>query len=318
MNRSPPPVAVIDIGSNSIKALVATRADSGQLVAVAQRTLDSRISTGISQAEATLSEAGMDLGQAAVEELLAFVAPHHPQTIRLVATSAVRDAHNGEAFRSRVASATGQSIQILNGDEEARLIGRGLLCDPDLRDWDTFQVFDLGGGSLECLAFTDRTLTQAVSLPLGCVRLTEKFVRHRDSALADADAAAVTDHVLTALREAAVAFPTPPRPAVFTGGTMTTCRAILAGAKAISLAETSATVTTGLVTAILQKLGRLPLAERQQIVGLPTRRADVMPVALVTVLALAAAGKIPAFQHSFYNLRWGLADALLPSLTALD
>ena len=307
-----PSVAVIDIGSNSIKALVAHRNESGQITAIDQRTLDSRISSGISHDVAKLSEEGMNLGVDSVVELLEFIAPHAPRVIRIVATSAVRDAQNRTSFQDRLKSRTGHDLQILSGDEEANSIGTGLLCDPALRSWKNFNVFDLGGGSLECLSFENRRAVHAISLPLGCVRLTEKLITDPAVALSATAADLVRRHVQDALNDAAVPFINTTGRAVFSGGTMTSCRSILAEAKGIPLAKTSPQLSTELIAAILKKIGRLPLSERQEVAGLPDRRADVMPVALVTVLALAAAGKFTTFQHSFYNLRWGVADSLLP------
>ena len=317
MKPPPPVVAVIDIGSNSIKALVATRPQSGQIVALDQQTLDRRISAGISHDDPRLSEDGMALGEQAVIDLLAFIAPHAPQEIKIVATSAVRGAANGSEFAARIKARTGHDLQILSGEEEARLIGQGLLSDPALRTWESFNVFDLGGGSLECLSIENRKLTHATSLPLGCVRLSEKLVANSSESLTSFDTEAIRHYVEHALNAAKIHFINADGRAVFTGGTITTCRAILAEAKNISLYKTSPLVRTEVIAAILKKLGRLPLAERQKIAGLPDRRADVIPVALVTVLALAANGKFHSFQHSFHNLRWGIADALLtPPKTA--
>ena len=169
-------VAIIDIGSNSIKLLVATRSAGGHVTALTHRTIDARISAGISRAAPRLSEDGMSRGVEAVHTLLADAAPFAPAHFVLVATSAVRDAHNGADFIARVRALTGHTIRILTGDQEANLIGRGLTCDPALTTLRDFYVFDLGGGSLECLAFRDRQIAQAVSLQLGCVRLTDKFV----------------------------------------------------------------------------------------------------------------------------------------------
>jgi exopolyphosphatase/guanosine-5'-triphosphate,3'-diphosphate pyrophosphatase len=144
-----PSIAVIDIGSNTIKLLVAARDESVRLTERASKTIDARISAGISQNPPRLSEAGMAAGIAAIRDLLATAAPLAPTQTLLVATSAVRDAANGADFRARVRTATGHDIRILTGDEEANLIGAGLLCDPALANLKDFYVFDLGGGSLE-------------------------------------------------------------------------------------------------------------------------------------------------------------------------
>ena len=170
-------VAVIDIGSNSIKVLVAARDKPGAVTALKSKTIDARISAGISKAEPKLSDEGMTRGLAAIQELLADAAGFSPAKTVLVATSAVRDARNGADFRARVKAATGHDIRTLSGDEEANLIGRGLTCDPALADLRNFYVFDLGGGCLECLCLTDRRIQQALSLQLGCVRLTERFIQ---------------------------------------------------------------------------------------------------------------------------------------------
>src|SRR3954470_8064032 len=141
------PVAVIDIGSNSIKVLVAKRDNDGKLAALKLRTIDARISAGISRSNPRLSEEGITRGVDAVRVLLADAATFLPTRTILVATSAVRDAQNGREFCERVRVATGHEIRILSGPEEAALIGRGLVADPALGDLRDFYVFDLGGGS---------------------------------------------------------------------------------------------------------------------------------------------------------------------------
>jgi exopolyphosphatase / guanosine-5'-triphosphate,3'-diphosphate pyrophosphatase len=312
MKIASPTVAAIDIGSNTIKALVAQRNEHGMLESLEQRTLDSRISEGISRDSMQLTAAAMAEGLAAVAELVAMVNMHEPSKIQIVATSAVREASNGAEFAGRIAETTGHLLQILSGEEEARVIGRGLLCDPGMRDWDDFHVFDLGGGSLEILTFEGRELVSAESLPLGCVRLAEKFVTDREAAFHPQEGEAIRAHVRRTLQLADIEFlPDSPRVA-FTGGTITTSRAILAAAKDVGFSQTDARVTVELLGAILKKTGSVPLADRRIIPGLPARRADVMPTALATVIALAEVARITEFQHSLYNLRWGLVDSMLP------
>jgi exopolyphosphatase/guanosine-5'-triphosphate,3'-diphosphate pyrophosphatase len=309
---SGPSVAVIDIGSNSIKLLVAHRRPDGQVTARLSRTLDARISAGISRSAPQLSEEGMARGQTAIQTLLADASPFAPACIVLVATSAVRDARNGADFIARVRALTGHTLRILSGDEEANLIGRGLTCDPALAALRDFYVFDLGGGSLECLAFRDRRITRAVSLQLGCVRLTEKFVADRSAPFAEPAATAIASHIRATLAASDFAFSLPPvAVAVGTGGTVTTARAILAARAGATLEQTDTLVTLADLRALLAWLGALPLAPRQQIPGLPPARADVFPAALATVIALAETGGFPAYRNSLHNLRYGLAAEAL-------
>ncbi|MET0262643.1 MAG: phosphatase [Rariglobus sp.] len=306
-----PVVAVIDIGSNSIKTLVARREADGQLVSLKQKTIDARISAGISKAEPRLTDEGMARGLAAIEELLADATPFYPTQTILVATSAVRDALNGAEFRQRVLEATGHAIRILSGDEEADLIGRGLTCDPALAPLRDFYVFDLGGGSLECLAFRDRRIEQAISLKLGCVRMTEKFIRDPFLPLQTSECAALARHVRDAFKQVGFRFNLTDAEAVFTGGTFTSVRAIKAARHGVKLEETPATIPTGTLDELLDELSPLTLDERKQIPGMPAARADVFPAALVTVIAVAEFGLFERFHHSLYNLRWGLASSAL-------
>lgn len=310
---SAPAVAVVDIGSNSIKALVAARAPDGGLEIRLHQSLDARISAGISAATPRLSEEGMARGLAAVQALLALAAPFAPARTLLVATSAVRDAANGAEFRARIRAATGHEIRILTGREEANGIGRGLTADAALADLRDFYVFDLGGGSLECLEFRDRQIQQELSLQLGCVRLTEKFVRDPSAPFSPESRTQIAAHVAATLRASGFRFGAT-RHAVGTGGTVATVRAILGARVGRKAEETEPRVSTAELAALLDQLATLPLEERKRVKGLPAARADVFPAALATILAVADAGGFSEFRHSFYNLRYGLAAELLQTL----
>ena len=306
-----PRVAIIDIGSNSIKILVAARTASGNLEALKTKTIDARISAGISKAKPELSDDGMRRGLAAIQELLSDAAAFSPVKIILVATSAVRDAANGEVFRERVRAATGHEIRILSGDEEANLIGRGLTCDPALGELKDFYVFDLGGGSLECLAFRERKIVQAISLQLGCVRLTERFIKDPAAPLQQSEVTALAVHVRDELKRSGFRFAIVAPAAVFTGGTMSTIRAIKGARHGLTLDDTPALVGLDTMTQLLDELAPMTLEERKVVPGMPAPRADVFPAALVTMLAVADYAHIDRFHHSLYNLRWGLAAEVL-------
>lgn len=307
-----PSIAVIDIGSNSIKSLVAIRDECGGISSRFMETLDARISAGIGQARPRLSEDGMQRGLAAIRELLQGVAAFAPKRTVLVATSAVRDAANGTEFAERIRAATGCELRILSGEDEANLIGRGLTADPQLAGWQDFYVFDLGGGSLECLVFRGRRVEQAFSLPLGCVRLAERHVGDLEVPFGESQRSAVTAVCRETFARSGFRFSLPAEGGVvFAGGTVTTVRAILGEKSGVPFSETSPVISVGAVRAMLDEVGARALASRQQIPGLPAARADVFPTALTTVLAVAEIGGFSSFLHSSYNLRHGLAAAEL-------
>jgi exopolyphosphatase/guanosine-5'-triphosphate,3'-diphosphate pyrophosphatase len=301
-------VAVIDIGSNSIKLLVASRAPDGRLVEIRSSTLEVRIGTGIGSKRPRLDPEAIARGVAAVASLASEARGLGAAGIIAVATSAVRDASNGAEFRERARAATGLELRVLTGAEEASLIGRGLTTDPSLGGLRDFHVYDLGGGSLECLSFRARSLEKAVSLQLGCVRLMERFVPRPSAPLGAEEAGQIARHVKDTFAGSGFALPVPPGfEVVGTGGTLTTVRAILAARRGVALKEADPLIGVPLLREILAEAGSTGLAGRKAIRGLPQSRADVFPTALVTLLALAEQGGIPAFHHSLRNLRWGLA-----------
>lgn len=303
---SAPVLAVIDIGSNSIKVLVAAR-PGAELQVLFQETLETRISGGISQGQSRLSEAGMAAGLQALERLREMARPFAPTHWRIVATSAVRDAANRADFAARVQAATGTPLAILSGDDEARLIARGIQTDPALDGAKEFCIADLGGGSLECIRYENGTIAQAVSLQLGAVRLTEKFVadsRAPFPAAARQAAAAETQRQLSASSFHFI----PGGRLVGTGGAFTVARAVLAHRQGFTAKETwPAEMSRADLAALLDEIAPLTAQARSAIPRLTPERADIMPAALTTILALMDFAHVRRVIHSFHNLRFGVA-----------
>ncbi|WP_404420710.1 Ppx/GppA phosphatase family protein [Nibricoccus sp. IMCC34717] len=311
MKPATPSAAVVDIGSNTIKVLVVAQQEDGSLKPLHFQTLDARLGTGLGNSSG-LSEEGIQRGVDAVAALLAGAAEHAPAQVQLVATSAVRDAANGGDFTRRVAERTGHAVRILSGDEEARLIGRGLCCDPALRGVDDFYVFDLGGGSLECLAFRNRQMEQATSLLLGCVRLTEHFVQDPLAPIPPEALEAVRRHTRETLAAIGFRFNLPPHAvAVGTGGTLTATRTVTGARVGTELGAVDTWIPLDQLRELQHTSARLAIDDRRRIPGMPVSRADVLPVALATLVALAEYGGLSGFRHSLYSLRWGVAAELL-------
>ena len=153
---------------------------------------------------------------------------------------------------------------------------------------------------------------QALSLRLGCVRVTEKFFADPAAPLDQDRCLGLALFVKQELRRAGFRFdlPAPPE-VVFTGGTITTIRMVKGARHGVDLAETPATVSVATVLDLLDELAPLDLAARKAIPGMPPARADVFPAALVTVLAVTESAGAERFHHSMHNLRWGVAAELL-------
>jgi len=317
-------VAVIDIGSNSIKALVARRTDTGAVEALFSRSIEARISAGADWAKgrSQLAPEAMATAIAAIETLIADCAKYEPAQIALVGTSAIRDAANAVEFVERVRSKTGHTIRILSGDEEAAAIGRGLFCDPALQSAktpaQTTYAFDLGGGSLECLALREGRLSTAQSLPLGSVRLMRRFIKKPEAPLAPDEREAIRCHVAQAFVNAGGAFDFKPSgnatatPTVIgTGGLWFNVRQMLAAIEGSSVELAPPFLPRGKIEFVLETAARLPLAERRKLPGISPGRADILPAALTTMLTVLDLGHFSGLQHSAYNLRYGIAAELL-------
>jgi len=305
------PVAVIDVGSNSIKLLVATSNDGQGLKPLFTETIETRISTGISNDLPNICDAAIEAGCKTVAELVRIAREYEPREIAVVATSAVRDALNGQDFIDCVFDKTGIRIRILSGTEEATYIGQGLACDPQLAGAENFIQMDIGGGSLALIRFKEARIEQALSLRLGAVRLTERFVTDREAPISKHVETAINAFVHAELAQCNFEFTPKKDPLIATGGAFVVSRAVLAAEKGQKIGEHYPVLKMAELETLKKKLCALPLHERMAVPHLPASRADIIPTALITILALLHHAGRNHLTHSFCNLRYGVAAELL-------
>lgn len=310
----PKTAAVIDVGSNSIKLLVAQKSEGGNaLKTLFTETIETRISAGISRELPSLQPKAMDAGTKTIEELLRMARTYEPDHLAIVATSAVRDAINGPLFIQSVFDATGLKMRVLKGQEEATFIGQGLSCDPAIAGTRDFIQTDIGGGSLELIRFADGEIVQALSLQLGAVRLTERFIENKAAPLCPKSEMLIRAHVKDQLEASQFNFLPTDWPMVATGGAYTISRAVLAAQSNLSLEESSPHLHKNELNRLNQSLAPLPLHERLSTPHLPAARADILPTALITIDTLLEVAQRNQLTHSLYNLRYGIAIDLLRS-----
>jgi exopolyphosphatase / guanosine-5'-triphosphate,3'-diphosphate pyrophosphatase len=167
-------IASLDLGTNSTRVLVARPADGGIEVLDRRNTI-TRLGQGVG--------ASGRLAPDAVERTLACLRGYHEildrhgvERVRVAATSASREAANRDEFFDAVEALIGTRPELLSGDEEGRLSFRGATGELDPATG-PFLVVDIGGGSTEFIVGTDR-VEGVMSVDIGCVRLTEKFLLH--------------------------------------------------------------------------------------------------------------------------------------------
>ncbi len=304
--------AVIDVGSNSIKLLVAhAGAKSNSIETLCSETIETRISCGISSKLPSLNKDAITAGTATIAKLQNMAQNYQPDRTAIVATSAVRDAINGNDFVQNVAEATGLQIRTLSGTEEANYIGQGISCDPAIGGMTSFIQTDIGGGSLELIRFEAGQIQQAISLQLGAVRLTERFVEDADAPLTLKIEASIRRYVTEQLMGSDFDFRPAELPLIGTGGAYTVSRAMLLAKTDSDIEHTSPHLERSTFSQLKNKLAPLPLRERLSIPHLPATRADIMPTALITIDALLEVANRSSLTHSIYNLRYGVAANLL-------
>ncbi len=307
MDSGNPRFAIIDVGSNTIKLLVAERGDDGGLVTLEQRSLDTRISAGIGSDIPQLGEKGIAEGAAAVKILTQKASLYHPSRIIITATSAVRDAGNKMEFAEAVFAKTGLNLRILSDIEEARYIALGAAQDPFLSGLERFQMVDLGGGSLEFIDFSEGFPIQAISLKLGAVRLMELHVENARKPMVDSEIHQITQTVRKRIIESGFQFANGEVPLVGSGGAFSYTRSMLAREKALKQENTPNRLDVADIEKLFSKISAMTIEERCSLPGLPPTRADIFPVALLTLSTLARVAQRDSFLHTFYNLRFGLA-----------
>jgi exopolyphosphatase/guanosine-5'-triphosphate,3'-diphosphate pyrophosphatase len=172
-------VAAVDIGTNSVRLLVAdvdgTTPRDAKVVPLDRRMRITRLGQGVDRARALAPEA-IDRTTAVLREYRDALEEHAVTQVRATATSAARDATNRDAFFTAARDALGVMPELISGDEEAGLSFLGATADLDAPA--PYLVVDIGGGSTEFVLGTDAPVG-LVSLDMGCVRVTEQFL-HSD------------------------------------------------------------------------------------------------------------------------------------------
>ncbi|MCU0699021.1 MAG: Ppx/GppA family phosphatase [Myxococcaceae bacterium] len=293
--------AAIDIGTNSVLLLVAERDAKGRWQAVEERAEITRLGKGV-DASKRLSPESMEL---TLEVLTRFAAEARALGVRdfaVSATSAARDASNGAEFLSSVKTRAGLTVEILPGDEEARLSFASALADFGAER--PLVVIDIGGGSTEFIfGDTAGAITFRRSFDVGSVRLTERFLRGDPPA--PAELSAMEDF----LRQTFAALPPPPSGFQLVGvaGTVTT---ICAVARTIEPYDPTlvhgAELARDEIVDTTQRLAHLPVALRRTLPGLQPKRADVIVAGAFILRAALDALGAPTVVVSDRGLRWGL------------
>ena len=303
-------VSTIDVGTNTVRLLVADVVGRETWKVVDARQTVTRLGEGLAAAGA-LGEAPMTRTLAVLSDYVARAERLAATRVRLVATSAVREAANGGAFVAAVHRATGQRVEVVSGEEEARLVLRGVQSGlPALAG--RLVTFDIGGGSTEYILAEPARILAAVSLRLGVVPLAERFPfadgvdGTRYGALLAEVRGRLERELPAAIRDARGAH------LVGTAGTVTTLAALDLGLATYDPQRIQGhRLSRSTVEHLLQRLGRLPVAARAALPCLEPGRADLIIPGIAIVTATLDAFGLDTLVVSDWGLREGMvAEAL--------
>lgn len=265
-------LGVVDVGTNSVRVLIADAGPEGDLTERARDLIITRLGEGVDR-DRVLGEVPMRRTVDAVSEFVMRCRDAGTDAVRVIATSAVRDAANREAFLHGVRAASGSSVDVLSGEDEARLGFLGATVRIDAPS--PFLVVDIGGGSTE-LVLGDRAVERFISMDIGSVRLTERHV-HSDPPHADeieavrADADAHLDDGARAIGEGPIGT------LVGLAGTITTVAAIALGLGGYDRdAIHHSWLTLDRIQRIRTHLAGLTSAQRRGLPAMPRGREDVI------------------------------------------
>ena len=319
-----PTFAAIDIGSNSCRLAIASVYQHTLKILHEDREIvrlgDSVFQTG------EISPDAMANTIRALKRFQKAVQTHVVDSIRVVATSAMRDARNAAAFIAWVQSATGWTVEVISGLEEGRLIHLGVVThEPGARG--RCLLIDLGGGSCEITLSEGGRVQEMVSMPLGAVRLQQEFL-HSDPPTADelrqlhvyidrelrklerllgkpdVDTVIATSGSAAALAEASGNLP-----AVVKGRPVKR-----AAKKAAAKSSRSAVVLqaeTGAVRKLAGRLARMKNADRLLVPGIGPKRSEIIIGGAYVYAEVLERLDLPGFRYSPLGLRDGMLAQML-------
>ncbi len=296
-------IAAIDIGSNSVRQIIADVSATGEIRVVDEMKAAPRLGEGLAET-GRLSEVGIRNALDALVRMALLNRQMGATRTEVVATSAVRDAANRDEFITAVHDTTGLHVRVLDGDEEALLSYRSAVAHFDLGAGRAV-VMDIGGGSLELAFSADGLLDALMSFPLGAIRLTEQFLAGDPSRVALGD---LRRFVRREIRARVSRSDWHGAQIIGAGGTFTNLAAMILARQGMGRAPSvhGSVVTRAEVEHLLDMLQGMSATERQTVPGLGPARADIIVASLAVTAEVLARLQARELVVSAYGIREGL------------
>src|SRR6202165_1653174 len=295
--------SAIDIGSNSIRQTIADVSPTGTIRVVDEMKAAPRLGAGLYET-GKLSEVAIQNALTTLTRMATLANQLGVKRTEVVATSAVREAANGDEFLKLVRAETGLKVRVLRGEDEARLSFRSALAHFDLGVGRSV-VMDIGGGSLELAWSADDLPDRLISLPLAAIRATEGYLGPDKK---KKGMRKLRKHVYLELRRHLSARHWHATRIVCSGGTFTTLASIYLARIGMENAKTvhGTVIPRVELEHIVDMLHNMSLAERQGLPGLNAARSDIIVGGLAVAAEVAARVEARELVISAYGIREGI------------
>jgi exopolyphosphatase/guanosine-5'-triphosphate,3'-diphosphate pyrophosphatase len=296
-------VAVVDIGTNSTRLLIADVEADGRVADLLRQSRVTRLGAGVDSG-GTLSAEAVERTCAVLEDYRKLIDSHGCEANLAVLTSAVRDASNGADFAEHVRRDYGLDARTLSGDEEAQLTFLGAMSDRE-SDPEPTVVIDIGGGSTEFVVGHDHRAGFHTSLQAGVVRLSERHIHSDPPAPAELQALA-DDARAIFLEGLPLAERAPVKHGVAVAGTATSAAAIDLQLEPYDPGRVHRhPLLLATVELLLARLADMDEAQRRDVVGLHPDRAPTIVAGMILLAEAMRAFELDGVEASEHDILRG-------------
>jgi exopolyphosphatase/guanosine-5'-triphosphate,3'-diphosphate pyrophosphatase len=301
-------IGAIDIGSNSTRLLLAD-VEGGVISEISRQSIVTRLGDGVDKSGA-LNDAAIERVMDALEEYAGEMVLHHCDRIGGVATSAVREASNGEEFAEDVGARHGIPIDVIEGDREAQLTFLGASTGDALDAAGRSMVVDIGGGSTEFIVGADGELLFNVSTKLGAVRQSERWLQTDPPSKAEIQT--LLDEAETIILDAVPAeFRRDIANGIGVAGTPTVLAAVDQALEPFDPWKVHGyPITIEAAERLLDMLSGMPLEDRRKVPGLHPDRAPTIVAGAAILLSTLRAFGLDQVVVSEHDILYGIALTL--------
>jgi exopolyphosphatase / guanosine-5'-triphosphate,3'-diphosphate pyrophosphatase len=305
-----PRLAAIDVGSNSIRLVVAEAQAGGRYRILDEERETTRLGRSLAKT-GDLDQQSIDDSLAALRRFKSIISGMGVESVRAIATCAVREATGGAEFCRRVKEETDLDIEVIDADIEAHLAFQSVRRRFDLVGKNTV-LADIGGGSTEIVLASGELIEAIYATKLGAVRLAERYGSDLSD---DGNFGRLKRAIDTELRKATDKPAAPLHMLIGSGGTFTSLASMIMAGRGLSrLPAAGFRATRADVCHLIDRLRKMTVEERRQTPGLNADRVDIIVPGLAVIDGLMRRFRVNTLQVHVYGVRDGLLLTMIDSL----